>query len=79
MKTAISIDDKVFQDAEFAAKALGMSRSSLYSAAVKEFIEHHLPENITENYNSVFSRNTNDDEELMKISMESLSQVEWDD
>jgi len=39
MKTAISIPDQIFQQAEFLANELGMSRSELYSKAIEAFIK----------------------------------------
>ena len=47
MKTAISIPDDVFADAESLAKALSASRSQLYSRAVREFVARHSPERVT--------------------------------
>jgi len=47
MKTAISIPDDVFADAESLAKALNASRSQLYSRAVREFVARHSPERVT--------------------------------
>jgi metal-responsive CopG/Arc/MetJ family transcriptional regulator len=41
MKTAISIPDDVFQQAEQVAKRLKMSRSELYVNAVKAFLAAH--------------------------------------
>ena len=38
MKTAISIPDSIFNEAEKAAKRLGLSRSELYARAVAEFV-----------------------------------------
>jgi len=47
MKTAISIPDDVFADAERLARTLNESRSRLYSRAVKEFVARHTPDRIT--------------------------------
>jgi len=35
MKTAISIEDNLFEEAEAAAKELGLTRSALFSQAVE--------------------------------------------
>ena len=48
MKTAISIPDEVFQDAERLAKRLKQSRSELFSRAVAEYVARHAPEQVTE-------------------------------
>lgn len=47
MKTAISVPDKVFDDAERLADRLGWTRSRLYSEAVREFIERQGDDPVT--------------------------------
>src|SRR5665811_1887499 len=47
MKTAISIPDDVFADAERLAQVLNTSRSRLYARAVREFIVRHAPDGVT--------------------------------
>jgi metal-responsive CopG/Arc/MetJ family transcriptional regulator len=53
MKTAVSIPDETFERAERLAKRGGRSRSDLYSAALKEYVERHAPEHVTEAMNRV--------------------------
>jgi hypothetical protein len=48
MKTAVSIPDKVFQDAETLANNLKISRSQLYSRALSEYVSRHAPDSVTE-------------------------------
>jgi len=48
MKTAISIPDEVFSEAERLARRQRKSRSQLYSEAVAEYVARHNPEGITE-------------------------------
>lgn len=48
MKTAISIPDDVFADAEKLARALKKSRSQLYSYALKEYVARHAADQVTE-------------------------------
>jgi len=48
MKTAISIPDDVFADAERLARALKKSRSQLYSRALKEYVARHAADQVTE-------------------------------
>ena len=76
MKTAISIEDDLFQQAEAAAKELGLSRSALFSQAVEEFIKTHMPNEITRRYNEVFA-DFGTDKELNEIAIDVLSRVEW--
>jgi metal-responsive CopG/Arc/MetJ family transcriptional regulator len=48
MKTAISIPDDVFAQAEKLARRLKKSRSDLYSHALREYVARHAPEYVTE-------------------------------
>lgn len=48
MKTAISVPDDVFNRAEQLARRQGRSRSELYSAAVREYVARHAPDDVTE-------------------------------
>jgi predicted transcriptional regulator len=47
MKTAISLPDAIFRDAERLARRLKKSRSRLYQEAVAEYLARHEPEAIT--------------------------------
>lgn len=48
MKTAISIPDDVFADAEKLARSLKKSRSQLYSHALREYVARHTADQVTE-------------------------------
>jgi len=48
MKTAISIPDEIFEDAERLAKRLKSSRSELYSRALSEYVARHASDQVTE-------------------------------
>jgi predicted transcriptional regulator len=48
MKTAVSIPDEVFAQAEKLARHVGVSRSQLFSAALREYVARHAPEDVTE-------------------------------
>jgi metal-responsive CopG/Arc/MetJ family transcriptional regulator len=52
MKTAVSIPDPVFNEAELLARRLGISRSRLYARALGAFVASHNPERITEAMNA---------------------------
>lgn len=51
MKTAISIPDEIFAEAERLARRLKRSRSELYSQAISEYVARHAPDEITEEMN----------------------------
>ncbi|MCZ7664655.1 MAG: ribbon-helix-helix domain-containing protein [Thermoleophilia bacterium] len=48
MKTAISIPDDVFEDAERLARTLKKSRSRLYVDAVREYVARHSGDQVTQ-------------------------------
>ena len=78
MKTAISIPDDLFTDAEITAKQLGLARSQLYVKAIKEFIEHHNKDKITEKLNLLYTEAMADNE-LIDIGIESLREATKND
>ena len=78
MKTAISIPDNLFNDAEITAKQLGLARSQLYAKAIKEFIEHHNKDKITEILNALYTKGDNR-EEFTDIGIDSLREATKND
>jgi len=56
MKTAISIDKKLYNDAENYSHFAGLSRSKLYSTAISEYIQNHSQDIITERYNDYYRK-----------------------
>jgi len=80
MKTAISIPDEIFEKAERTAKKLGVSRSELYAKAIRDFIEHHRRENLTEKLNEIYSTDESIsglDPHLMSLQTLSLKREQW--
>jgi len=53
MKTAVSIPDDIFAEAEQLAERLRTSRSRLSSQALREYVRRHAPEHVTESLNRV--------------------------
>lgn len=53
MKTAVSIPDNVFAEADRLAQQLNKSRSEVYSLAITEYVARHSPERVTEAMNRV--------------------------
>lgn len=49
--TAVSVPDDVFERAERLALLEGRSRSDVYSAALREYVARHAPDEITEGIN----------------------------
>jgi predicted transcriptional regulator len=54
MKTAISIPDDVFADAERLTQRLKKSRSQLYTEAIREYVARHDADTITEKLNRIY-------------------------
>lgn len=78
MKTAISLPDPVFDEAEELAGRLGMSRSQLYATAVKEFVRSHRSEEVTEALNRVYDEETSElDPAISALQAASLPDDEW--
>ena len=51
MKTAISLPDPLFKEAEAAAKDLGLSRSKLIQTALEDFLKRRREANLTAEVN----------------------------
>jgi hypothetical protein len=78
MKTAVSIPDDVFEEAERLATELKTSRSQLYSRALQEFVARHAPDRLTEAMNGVIDEvGTEVDEFSERAAYRVLEQVEW--
>jgi antitoxin MazE6 len=54
MKTAISLPDQLFKDADDAARRLGISRSQLYAKALAEYLARLSGTQITARLNGVY-------------------------
>ena len=80
MKTAISLPDRLYADAEETAKSLGIPRSQLYAKAIEEFISTHKNDRITEKLNEVYSNSTVFSESSISIvSLESIRELTKND
>jgi metal-responsive CopG/Arc/MetJ family transcriptional regulator len=74
MKTAISVPDEVFSQAEQIAKERGISRSELYTEALKRLLEEELVRKLNQVYAEVDSE---PDPALEAYSVKQLRKVEW--
>lgn len=78
MKTAVSIPDHVFSEAEQLARRLGISRSRLYARALDEFVSHHAPDRLTEAMNAaVDAASTPDDGFRKEAARRIFRKSEW--
>ena len=78
MKTAISLPDEVFQQAERLARRLKKSRSELYREAVAEYVARHDPEAITEAVDRVAEQlDSRPDAFFSAAARQILERTEW--
>jgi metal-responsive CopG/Arc/MetJ family transcriptional regulator len=78
MKTAISIPDPVFEQAERIAKELSLSRSELYAKAVETFISQHQSADVTEKLNQLYADESSAvDPVLLELQASSVARKPW--
>ena len=78
MKTAISIPDKVFEEAERLAERLQTSRSQLYARALAEFVARHDDDQIAAAMNRVVDElGPAVDDFTREVARQTLRRVEW--
>ena len=78
MKTAISVPDEIFEDAEALAARLGKSRSQLYAEAMAEYLTRHDPETITERMDRALDSIAEpEDPFVTKTTRTILEKIEW--
>ncbi len=77
MKTAISIPDDVFTDAEKLARELNQSRSQLYSRAVREYVARHSADSVTEALDAICAEEQPDTAFATEAARRTLGGAEW--
>jgi metal-responsive CopG/Arc/MetJ family transcriptional regulator len=78
MKTAVSIPDDVFEEAERLASRLGTSRSRLYARALAEFVARHDEDRVAAAMNVVVDElGSGLDEFTREAARQTLRRVEW--
>jgi len=78
MKTAVSIPDDVFERAERLAKQARRSRSEVFSAALREYVARHAPDDVTDAMNRVCDSEGNRmDEFAGAAARRVLERTEW--
>ena len=78
MKTAISLPDSVFAEAEALAKQLGLSRSELYATAFQAYLSKYNRQQILSKLNNVYSEESSDlDPTITAMQFMSLPREEW--
>jgi len=78
MKTAISLPDELFEEADLLATQLGMSRSQLYGSALAEYLAKHRDSGITDALDRVYAgKNAAGDEEQNRAARAAMCRAEW--
>ncbi len=78
MKTAISLPDSVFEEAEALASRLGVSRSELYATALQAYLQKYNRNQTLNKLNQVYSEGGSElDPALAKMQSVSLPREEW--
>ena len=79
MKTAVSLPDRVYQEAERHAKRTRKSRSQLYAEALSEYLARHAPDEVTADMNRVIDQlgDASPDPFVARAARRVLTSVEW--
>jgi hypothetical protein len=80
MKTAISIPDEIFEQAERLAKSRGWSRSELYAKAVSAFVNSERCSGVREKLDAVYGDGGQDsafEPLLASAQARSLAKEKW--
>ena len=78
MKTAVSVPDDVFEKVERLARRSRKSRSEVFSAALREYVARHAPDEVTEALNEVCaSLGESNDPFVAEASRRVLENSEW--
>ena len=79
MKTAVSIPNELFESADGLARRLGMTRSELYARALREYLQEHRGEGITDRLDEVYAavEDVGPDPAVARMQQSSLPKDEW--
>jgi metal-responsive CopG/Arc/MetJ family transcriptional regulator len=79
MKTAVSLPDALYREAEGHAKRTRKSRSQLYAEALGEYLARHAPDEVTEAMNVVVDElgDAAPDSFVERAGRRVLGSVEW--
>lgn len=78
MKTAVSLPDDLFAEAEELVRSQNTSRSQLYAAALREYLVRHAPDAVTAALDAVYaSEQSTLDPTLAAVSARVLERTKW--
>ena len=81
MKTAISIEDGLLQEADKTAQRMGLSRSRLFALAVQDFLQRQRQEQMLLRLNGVYASGSEPGDKLLlkriKAKVHSAVKERW--
>lgn len=77
MKTAISIPDDLFAEADELARRMKKSRSELYARAVREYVARNAPDKVTEKLDLLCADGAPTDEFTRAAARRTLKRTDW--
>lgn len=78
MKTAVSLPDDLFRSAEAEARKLRVSRSQLYAAAIREYLERRKSSNVTARLNEIYGKEPAKLDPVMNLAqLQALRKDPW--
>ncbi len=79
MKSAISIPDRLFREAERAARKLRVSRSELYRRALEAYLDSQRQRDVKASYDAAFAEpeSPTEQEFRRRAARKALLAVEW--
>ncbi len=78
MKTAVSVPDEIYQQAEDLVRRSGRSRSEIYSTALRQYLVQHQPASMTEAMDQALAEiDPQPDPFLDAVARETLVEAEW--
>jgi len=77
VKTAVSIPDDVFEDAERLARRLRHSRSQLYARALRELVARHEPDHVTTALDEVVAEEPAADAFVTRAGRRVVERTDW--
>jgi metal-responsive CopG/Arc/MetJ family transcriptional regulator len=78
MKTAVSVPDEIFEKVERFARKTKRSRSEVFSAALREYIARHAPDEVTDAINRAVDQiGDQKDEFVAAAARRVLEKTEW--
>jgi len=77
MKTAVSVPDDIYDQAERLARRTGRSRSEIYSTALREYVALHTDDEVTATLDSMADLVGVTDLSVVGSARHVLTNVEW--